>query len=95
MMGTLASALENMGLKFFPPRHLFMIGALARGVHLSSSLAYTLNPSVGACALVNIGSAIVRERWIPRLVSGWVLSSWAWRFFGAEPPPRVLAHRVQ
>ena len=72
-----------------PPRALYLTGSLARGIQLSTTLAYTFQPSFGLGALVNAGAIISDRRWISCIVAGWFTSPKLWSFFGAKPPSMV------
>ena len=81
-----STAIENVKSRYFPPRGLFLAGSLARGVHLSTSLVYTFQPSLGLGALVNTGAIVANEQWIACIVAGWFASPKIWKFFGAKAP---------
>lgn len=82
------TAVENVRYRWCPPRTLFLTGALARGMHLSSSLAYTFHPTYGLLALINAGAIVSKERWIACIVAGWATTPSIWKLFGAKPPKK-------
>ena len=76
------------GLRFFAPRVLFTIGAMARGLQMSTGLAGVFDPGFGVTGLVNAGAVWVNAKWLPKLVLGWVASGCVWLAMGAEDPGR-------
>ncbi len=82
----IAAATAKIGWRFFPPRLLFTIGALARGLQMSTGLCRMFDPTHGVSALISIGSAWGGAPWVGRVVAGWVLSRALWDLAGAVPP---------
>jgi hypothetical protein len=58
------------------------VGALARGLQQSSSLRKSFNPTIGVGAMINFGAAILDERWLNYIVTGWFVSGGMWSLFG-------------
>jgi len=79
-------AKDSVKLNFYPPRALFITGSLARGIQLSTALAYTFQPSLGIGALMNVLAIGMNERWITCVAAGWFSSATLWTFFGAKAP---------
>jgi len=70
----------------FPPRYLFILGAGLRMLQLCTNLKNAFDPSVGVCALINLGAIFGSAKWISKIVLGWTISPIAWRVFGAAAP---------
>ncbi len=85
-MQIIKSLLSKIQTRFFPPRTLFFVGALARGLQKSSSLKKSFNPTVGVGAIINFGAAALDERWINYIVTGWYISGNMWTLFGSKEP---------
>ena len=81
-----STAVETMTWRVTSPRALFLTGALARGIQLSTTLAYAVQPSLGAGALINIGAVAANERWITVLMAGWFSTEKLWTLFGTRAP---------
>lgn len=77
-----------VGVGFKSPRTMFVIGALLRGFQLTTNLQYAFAPSIGSCALTNMGAIWVNARWLPRAVVGWTITPQIWRLCGGKAPPR-------
>lgn len=86
MMKNVVSSIQT---RFFPPRTLFFVAAIARGLQQSSSLKKSFDPTVGAGAIINFVASGLDEKWIIYIVSGWFISSSLWTFFGSKPPQKV------
>jgi hypothetical protein len=70
-----------------------MVGSLARGIHLSTSLVSAVQPSLGFGALVNIGAIISKKLSVTYFMAGWFLSSNLWKFFGTRTPQLPLSSK--
>lgn len=81
-----STAVETITWRVTSPRALFLTGALARGIQLSTTLAYAVQPSLGAGALINIGAVAANERWITVLMAGWFSTEKLWTLFGTRAP---------
>ena len=55
------------GLRFFAPRVLYTIGAMARGLQLSTGLTRVFDPGMGVTGLVNVGAAWANAKWLPKV----------------------------
>lgn len=85
-----AAAKEQVTVRFFSPRALFVSGSFARAVQLCTNVQFAFDPSIGVCALANCGATWIQARWFPRIVVGWTASERIWRLCGAKPPePRI------
>jgi len=87
----IGNVVSNISTRFFPPRTLFFAGALARGLHQSSTLVDSFHPTVGVGSIINFSSAALEERWINYIVAGWYFSGSLWPFFGSKAPQKVSA----
>ena len=83
---SVAGVLHILRTYLFPPRHLFTLGAGLRMIQLCTNLKNAFDPSVGICALVNLGAIFGSAKWISKIVLGWTISPIAWRVFGAAAP---------
>ena len=70
----------------FPPRYLFILGAGLRMIQQCTNFKDVFDPSVGVCALVNLGAIFGSAKGISKIVLGWVVTPLAWRIFGAQTP---------
>lgn len=80
---TLKNVVSKIQTRFFPPKTLIFVGALARGLQQSSSLRKSFNPTVGVGAMINFGALILDERWLNYIVTGWFVSGGMWSLFGS------------
>jgi hypothetical protein len=78
-----------MTFSFTSPLAQFLTGALARGIQLSTTLAYTVQPSLGFGALVNFGAAFTNENWLTCVMAGWFASEKLWTLFGTKAPKKT------
>ena len=85
-MKMLESLVASVKFQFFPPRTLFLTGALARGLSQTTRLKYVFSPTIGVGALINVGALIFQERWIRNIVIGWYTSGSLWTLVGARSP---------
>ncbi|GMH65040.1 hypothetical protein TrRE_jg6154 [Triparma retinervis] len=84
--GIVGSIMSPLGIRFFPPRLLFLIGAFARAIQMSTPLNRVFNPTLGVAGMVNAGALWIQARWLPRIVFGWIASKRLWDIVGAKPP---------
>jgi len=84
--GWLASLGSKIGIKFFAPRLLFVIGGFARGLQMNTGVQKLFKPSVGVAGLVNAGAIWVNAGWLPKIIFGWVVSEKIWDVCGASLP---------
>jgi hypothetical protein len=68
------------------PRVSFAIGAVLRGLQMTTALQYVFDPTVGVGFGLQLVCYLVRSRWPSTLILGWSLSPKIWHFLGAAPP---------
>lgn len=72
--------------RYINKRKLVVLGACARALQICTSIEYIFNPSVGVCAMLNVGAVWSNFRWVRNFINGWTLSAEMWRIVGAKKP---------
>jgi len=68
------------------PRVSFAIGAILRGLQLTTALQYMFDPSAGVGFGLNLLCLFAKSRWPAVTVLGWSGTKIIWKMLGARPP---------
>lgn len=68
------------------PRVSFSIGAMLRGLQLTTAFQYVFDPTAGCGLGLNLICLFARSRWPATVVLGWALTKPMWKILGACPP---------
>mmetsp|Transcript_6011 Transcript_6011/g.8504 ORF Transcript_6011/g.8504 Transcript_6011/m.8504 type:complete len:209 (-) Transcript_6011:49-675(-) len=77
------------GIFYFRPRVLFTVGALLRGLQLTSPLDHLFDPQAGVGLGINLLTLFAGSRWLSVFCLGWAVSKPIWQFLGAQRPKSI------
>ncbi|KAL1521233.1 hypothetical protein AB1Y20_020905 [Prymnesium parvum] len=71
------------------PRVAFTIGAMLRGLQLTTAIQFVFDPVAGVGAGLNLMCLFAGSRWPAAVVLGWAATKQWWQFLGAYSPSSV------